>query len=227
MRSTVAMKAMMAITGLLLIAFLIAHMAGNLKLLLPDHGEEFNAYSHWLREFGYPALPHKSFLWAFRIVLLAAVVLHFVAAITLRRRAYRNTGSMGSRYARARRMEPSFAARTMLWGGIIIILFVIMHLLQFTAEVLRFGYWNVHSLPPFDRVVAGFSEWYVVLAYAIAMAAVCLHISHGFYSAFASLGGSVSKKVRRVLKTLSWIVAGVLFVGFMIAPVLILMGVIK
>ena len=125
-------------------------------------------------------------------------------------------------------MEKSYAARTMIWGGIIIVLFLVMHILQYTAQVLRFGYSDgVTDLAPFDRVLAGFGEWWVVLAYAVAMIAVCMHISHGFYSAFVTLGANTSKGSRKVLKALGNIVAGLLFVGFMLPPVLILIGVIS
>lgn len=215
----------MALSGLVLIAFLLAHMVGNLKMLLPDNGLEFNEYSHWLRELGYPALPHSVFLWIFRIVLLAAVILHMWSAFKLRGRARKSVGS--SRYANTRRMEHSYAARTMMWGGIIMVLFIVMHILQYTAQVLRFGYdAGVTNLAPYDRVLAGFGEWWVVLVYAISMAAVCLHISHGFHSAFTTLGANTSKGARKLLKTLAGIIAGLLFVGFMLPPVLILIGVI-
>ncbi|XSS53574.1 succinate dehydrogenase cytochrome b subunit [Propionibacteriaceae bacterium Y1923] len=215
----------MAITGLILVAFLLAHMFGNFKMLLPDDGLEFNEYSHWLRTLLYPALPEGVFLWLFRIVLLASVILHMWSAFKLRNRARQSAGSV--RYARSRRMERSYAARTMIWGGIIIVLFVVMHILQYTAEVLRFGYdEGVTTLAPYDRVLAGFSEWWVVLAYAIAMIAVCMHVAHGFHSAFTTLGANTSKGARKLLKALANIVAGLLFVGFMIPPVLILIGVI-
>ncbi|WP_407928982.1 succinate dehydrogenase cytochrome b subunit [Aestuariimicrobium ganziense] len=215
----------MAVTGLLLIGFLLMHMFGNFKMLIPDDGKEFNEYSHWLREFGYPALPHKLFLWIFRIVLLSAAVLHIWSAAKLRLRANANAG--GKRYRSQKFMEKSYAARTMIWGGILILLFVIIHILQYTAEVLRFGYDNPdRSLAPFDRVLAGFSEWWVVLFYAIAMVAVCMHVLHGFWSAFATLGANASAGARKVLKTLAWIAAALLYVGFMIPPVLILFGVI-
>lgn len=215
----------MAVTGLLLIGFLLAHLFGNLKMLIPDDGKEFNDYSHWLRDFLYPALPHKFFLWIFRIVLLAAVVFHMVAAFKLRARARRNLGA--SRYAVKRTMEKSYSARTMIWGGIIIVLFVVFHLLQYTAQVITVGYPNgAKTLEPFDRVLAGFSVWWVVLFYAIAMIAVCMHVWHGFYSAFATLGANTSANARRVLKLCAHIVSIVLYVGFMLPPVLILFGVI-
>ncbi len=216
----------MAITGLIIIGFLLMHMFGNFKMLIPDGGKEFNEYSHFLRTFGYPALPHKWFLWLFRIFMITAAVLHIWSAVKLVGIKQAGRGS-GTRYVTKKNMESSFAARTMIWGGIIIVLFLIVHLLQYTAEVLRFGYADAaKSLEPFDRVLAGFSQWWVVLFYAIAMLAVCVHIYHGFWSAFATLGANVSGKARSVLKTCAMLIAALLFVGFMVPPVLILAGVI-
>lgn len=215
----------MAVTGLILILFLLAHMFGNLKLLFNDGGAEFNEYSHLLRRLFYPALPPMLFLWCFRILLLLSVILHMWSAYKLTVRRYSNVG--GGRYATKKNLEKSYAARTMIWGGIIIVLFVILHLLQFTAQVIRVNYpGGATSILPYDRAIDAFKIWWVVVAYLIAMLAVCLHVSHGFYSAFTTLGANTSIKARSVLRGLSWLVAAVIFIGFMIPPVLILSGVI-
>lgn len=215
----------MAVTGLCLIGFLLMHMFGNTKLLLPDNGQEFNDYSHYLRHFLYPVIPAFWFLWAFRVFMLACVTLHMWSAAQLTGRKRRSVGR--ARYANKKNVESSFAARTMIWSGIILLLGLVMHLLQYTAQVLRVGYpQGVTSLDPFHRVLAGFGQWWVVLAYAIFMVAVCLHVYHGCGSAFMTLGANVSAKARRVLKGLSAIIAVLLFVGFMTPPVLILSGVI-
>lgn len=224
MRSTVAMKAVMAITGLVLVAFLLAHMFGNTKLLINDHGEEFNAYSHMLRRIFYPALPVKSFLWAFRTFLIICTVLHMWSAFKLSGRRRRAVG--GQRYSVQQRMESSFAARTMIYGGSLMLLLLIFHLLEFTAQVVKINYGGAAQLDPYSRVTHAFSEWWVVLIYLVFMLSVCLHISHGFFSAFTTLGGATTVKSRRVLKALSHLVAGLLLVGFMVPPVLILFGVI-
>jgi len=219
------MKAIMAVTGLCLIGFLLMHMFGNTKLLLPDNGAEFNEYSHYLRQFLYPIVPPMWFLWAFRIFLLAAIVLHMWSAAQLAGRKQRNVG--GARYANKKNMESSFAARTMLWSGIILVLGLVLHLLHYTAQVLRPGYPDgAADLSPYARVIAGFTLWWVVLAYLVFMIAVCLHIYHGCASAFVTLGANVSAGSRKLLKTLSAIIAVLLFIGFMVPPVMILTGVI-
>lgn len=224
LRSTVAMKTVMALTGLVLVAFLLAHMVGNLKLLINDNGEEFNAYSHLLRRLFYPALPRMSFLWAFRIFLLICMVLHMWSAFKLSGRRRRNVG--GQRYSVKRRMESSFAARTMIIGGMVLLVGLVFHLLQFTAQVVKINYGGASQLDPYSRVVHAFNEWWVVLLYLIFMLAVCTHISHGFYSAFTTLGANTSVKARKVLKGLSHLVSLLLLIGFMTPPVLVLCGVI-
>lgn len=224
-RSTVAMKAIMAVTGLCLIGFLLMHMFGNTKLLLPDNGAEFNEYSNYLRHFLYPIMPPMVFLWAFRVFLLVCIGLHMWSAAQLTGRKKRSTG--GARYANKKNMESSFAARTMIWSGIILILGLVLHLLQYTAQVLRIGYPDgVTTLAPYDRVLNGFHIWWVVLAYAIFMLAVCTHVFHGCASAFFTLGANTSKQARKVLKSLSGIISVLLFLGFMTPPVLLLLKVV-
>lgn len=216
----------MAVTGLFLIAFLLMHMFGNFKLLMG--AEAFDHYSHFLREFLYPIFPKMVFLWLFRIALLASVVLHIWSAtrLTLRKRA---AVGGGDRYVTKKAMEPSYAARTMIWGGILIVLFLVLHILQYTAQVIRIGYAVPGELleSPYARVMAGFSAWWVVAFYGIAMLAVCMHLWHGFYSAFTTLGANVSSKSRSVLKGCAYAVSVFMYIGFMIPPVLVLLGVIS
>lgn len=208
----------MAITGLFLVLFLCFHAFGNLKLFASK--EDFNLYAESLRSFLYPILPHRFFLWCFRIVLLACAVLHIWAARWLTLRNYKTGGR--TKYVKRRYMEGSFAARTMIWSGILLLLFVIFHLLQFTTQTITVGYEN-HAAPA-DRVILAFQEWWVVLIYAVAMLAVCTHIWHGFYAAFMTLGANVGPGARRVLKICASIVSVLLFVGFMVTPFAILFG---
>ncbi|OYN90072.1 succinate dehydrogenase [Parenemella sanctibonifatiensis] len=218
-RSSVAMKALMAITGLILIGFLLGHMAGNLKALAGQ--DAFNEYSHHLRVFLYPILPEKAFLWTIRIVLLAAVLLHMYSAAVL---SGRLTKRRGPAYQHKARVQQSYASRTMRWGGVIIALFVIFHLLHFTAEIITPGF--EAPTDPFSRVIGSFGLWWVFVIYLIAMVAVCLHVQHGFWSAFATLGANVSPGARRIITTCAWVCAALLFIGFLIPPTLILTGVI-
>ena len=128
------------------------HMFGNLKLLIDF--AEFDEYAHALRYFLYPILPPFFFLWVFRISLIVAVVAHIASAAKLTMAHYDATGR--ARYVKRRYQQGRFAARTMIWGGIIIATFLIFHLLQFTAQVITVGYTD--SAPPHARVVMGFSH---------------------------------------------------------------------
>jgi succinate dehydrogenase/fumarate reductase cytochrome b subunit (b558 family) len=129
-QSTIGKKAIMAVTGLVMVLFLVLHMLGNLKIFFGPH--DFDAYASWLRGIGEPVLHGVWFLWIQRAVLLVAVVLHIVCAAQLSKRdlAARPTG-----YAHGQRPQASFATRTMRWGGVILALFIIWHLLDLTAGV--------------------------------------------------------------------------------------------
>ena len=164
----------MAVTGLILILFLLMHMFGNLKLLASN--EEFNRYAGFLRTILNPILPGESFLWIFRIFMLLAIVLHIWSAIRVNKQRNIGTGGAG-RYSVKKNLSPenTYAARTMFWGGWIIFLFLILHLLQFTISP------DLLNNPPTDAagragmVLTAFSHWWFVLIYLIAMIAVCMH----------------------------------------------------
>jgi succinate dehydrogenase / fumarate reductase cytochrome b subunit len=225
------MKALMAVTGLIMIGFLLMHMYGNLKMFMGP--EAFNHYAHWLKfdphaEGGsadvilYPLIPNGWFIWIFRFVLLAAIVLHIYSAATLWRRA---KVANPSAYQAKKALAQTYSARTMRWGGIILAGFLVFHLLQFTALVLRTGF--EADAAPYDAVVASFSQWWVVIAYALWLVAVCMHVRHGFWSAFTTLGANTSPKARAVLNGCAWIVAILLYIGFMIMPLAVVFKVIS
>ncbi len=219
-----ALKALMAVSGLILIGYLIAHMYGNLKVFAGQ--ASFDEYAHHLREIGEPLLPHTGLLWIIRVVLLASVIAHTYAAIVLWRRANAARGG-AKRYqsAKARRgLQRSYASFTLRWGGIIIILFVIYHLLHLTANVIAHG---GATASPYERVVNGFQIWWVVLAYTIAMIAVGLHLRHGTWSALTTLGANTSPAARRRINLLAYALSAVVTIGFLLPPYAILMGLVK
>jgi len=214
----------MAVTGLILITFLLMHMIGNLKMFLGQ--EHFNDYANWLKELVLtPFLPEGFFIWIFRAVLLACIVLHMYSAIVLWLRAKRATPST---YEARRRLAQTYSARTMRWGGVILAGLVIWHLLQFTIIPNTFTpaaattYKGGHD--PFTMVLITFQSPLFVALYAVWMAVVCLHIRHGFWSAFTTLGANTSLKAQAVLNACAWFVAALLFCGFMIMPVADLLG---
>ncbi|MEU2183476.1 succinate dehydrogenase cytochrome b subunit [Streptomyces thermolilacinus] len=215
--STVGKKAVMAVSGLILLGYLVAHVMGNLKVFFgPD---EFNAYGHWLRTMGAPVLHHGWALWLVRVVLLAAVVAHGVSAYQLTRL---DRKARPVRYVHKRR-RASYATRTMRWGGVIIALFVVWHLLDLTTLTV-----NENAQPghPYENVVATFSTWYGNVIYLVAMLAVGLHIRHGFWSAAQTLGAGSARR-DRALKAAANTLALVLTAGFVAVPVAVMTGVVS
>ena len=215
------MKALMAVTGLIMIGFLLMHMYGNLKVFLG--AEAFDHYAHWLKgDILYPLIPSGWFIWIFRAFMLAAIVLHAASAVHLWRKA---NAARGSSYVTTNRLQQSYAARTMRWGGVILVGFLVFHLLQFTAQVVTTGFRA--GSEPYDMVIASFSQWWVTLVYLVWVAIVCLHVRHGVWSALTTLGANTSAKARSFLNGLAWVIAIVLFVGFMIMPLAVQFGWVK
>jgi succinate dehydrogenase / fumarate reductase cytochrome b subunit len=211
----------MAVTGLILIGYLVAHMYGNLKIFAGE--QAFNDYAHHLRTLGEPILPYSGALWVIRVVLIVGVLAHMYAAFSLWGRAHRARG--GTRRYRSNRsrkgVQRTYASFTLRWGGVVILLFVIYHLLHLTWNTIHPG---GAAAEPFDRVVNGFQIWSVVLVYTIAMIAVGFHLRHGMWSALTTLGANTSSLARQRLNILAYAVAGVLTVGFLLPPFAILFG---
>jgi len=181
--TSIGKKAVMAVTGFILVGFVILHMLGNLKIYLgPEH---FDAYAAFLREMGEPLLLREQALWMVRLVLLVAVVLHVVAAVELTQMSRR---ARPIPYRQKDAIAASYAARTMRWGGAILFLFIVYHLLHFTAG--RVGYQPGEFRPGavYQNVVTGFRVWYVSAFYLVAQLALGLHLFHGIWSAFQTLG---------------------------------------
>ncbi|PYC69781.1 succinate dehydrogenase [Streptomyces tateyamensis] len=220
-RSTVGKKAAMAVSGLVLLAYLVAHMLGNLKIFFG--AGELNGYAAWLRTIGRPFLGHEWFLWMARTVLLAAVLVHGTAAYQLSRRdlAARPTGY---RHTRAR---ASYATRTMRWGGVILGLFIVWHILDLTTLTVNSRAEQGH---PYQNVVASFHTWYSGWIYCLAMLALGLHIRHGFWSAAQTLGLNSqhgNPRRDRVLKLAANALALLLTAGFLSVPIAVMTGAVK
>ena len=195
----------MAVTGLIGVGFVIGHMSGNLLAFAgPD---EINAYAHFLKSTG-------ELLWILRAVLIVAVILHIVAAVQLTRqnRAARPVG-----YAQREPQVSTWAARTMRWGGVLLLIFIVLHILHFTTGDWRpsgtFSRTDVYS-----NIVLSFRIWWVTLFYVVAMIALFLHLYHGAWSSVRSLGMS-QPSARPLHRTVALGVAVLLWVGFTIVPV--------
>ena len=203
------LKIVMALTGAVMLLYLVLHMLGNLKIFFGE--QALDTYAHWLRLIGEPALPGGGMLWIVRVVLLVSVVAHIVAATILARRA---RVARPVKYAHRSPVSTSYASRTMRWGGVIILLFVIYHVLDLTTGTL-----NPNGVPGavYDNVVADFSRWYLTLAYTVAMVALGFHLRHGIWSALQTLD-----QVR--YKAIALAFAAILTAGFLAVPFAVQVG---
>jgi succinate dehydrogenase / fumarate reductase cytochrome b subunit len=211
-------KVVMAVTGCVLVGFVIAHMLGNLKVFSgPD---EINAYSRFLREIGSPELAYGQLLWLVRSVLLICVAFHITAAVQLSRMSWaaRPVG-----YQVKRDIETTFAARLMRWGGVLLVAFIVFHLLHLTAGAVAFRTGQFQDLAVYQNVVAAFAVWPVSLFYVVAMGALCLHLYHGIWSMLQTLGWNTARN-QATLKNASRAIAIVVFLGFSSVPVSVLAG---
>ncbi len=221
-RTTIALKILMALTGLVFVGYLFLHMYGNLKALSGE--EAFNTYAEHLRTFGEPILPYGGLLWIVRVVLIVSLVGHGYAAFSLWARA---GNARRTKYAAART-----ALRTawMRWGGVFLLLFLVWHLLHFTIIKISpnpdaTGPNVVNN--PYELVVASFQVPWMTLIYLLAMGALFLHLMHGVFSAAQTLGWTDSPAAYRRAKLAGWATAVVIAGGFCIPPLAILFGLIK
>jgi succinate dehydrogenase / fumarate reductase cytochrome b subunit len=216
--SVIGKKVVMAVTGGVLILFVIAHMVGNLKIF--SGPEEINAYSHFLREVGWPELAYGQLLWIVRSVLLLCAILHITAAtqLTLINRQARPVG-----YESRKNLETTWGAVTMRWGGVLLAVFIVLHLFHFTGGMVGFQPGQFEHLMVYQNVVAGFSNVPIALFYIIAMGALCLHLDHGIWSMLQTLGW-VNLDNTKSLRTVSRILALIIFAGFISVPISVLAG---
>ncbi len=216
--SSLGKKTVMAVSGLIMLAYLVVHMLGNLKIFFGS--DEFNGYAHWLRTLGEPFLHHEWALWIVRVVLVAAVVAHATAAYQLSRRDIK---ARPTPYAHRKR-RASYATRTMRWGGVILGLFIVWHILDLTTGTVHPG--GFQAGHPYQNVIDTFSTWYGNVIYIVAVLALGLHIRHGFWSAAQTLGAG-SRTRDRALRATANVLALLLTVGFVSVPVAVMTGVVS
>jgi succinate dehydrogenase / fumarate reductase cytochrome b subunit len=213
LRSSIGRKVVMAVTGAILLGFVLGHMIGNLTVYIGP--EAINGYGVFLREF-----LHGWALWVVRGVLLAAVILHIWSAtsLTLTSRKARPVA-----YARMEWRESTYASRTMRWSGVLIFVFVVYHLMHFT-----FG--NAHPSfiegDVYHNFIAGFRSVPVSIAYIVAMVLLGLHMRHGFWSMFQTLGVSHPRYIA-MAKAGASIFAAVIVLGNISFPLAVLSGVLR
>ena len=217
-RSAVGKKVVMGLTGLLLFAWLLVHMAGNLKVFLG--AEHFNEYAHWIRAMGAPAVPPGGVLWVNRLVLLLAVGLHILSAVQLTRM---NRAARPEPYLKLRSVQAGFAQRTMIYTGILVALYIVYHLLHLTVGVAHHDF---DPADPYGNLVAGFQIWPVAAVYIAANLLLGFHLYHGLWSMFQSLGWNHERynAWRRVFAVVFCLV---LTAGFLSVPIAVLTGLVS
>lgn len=218
-QSTVGKKIAMAVTGVILIGFVVVHMLGNLKVY--QGAEAFNHYAEGLRTLGEPFFGYSQLLWILRVILLVAVIIHIAAAVQLVLRS-RRARAVGYRKYQGD-MVFSYASRTMQWGGIIILLFVIYHLLHMT-----FGNAHPDFIPgdAYHNFVIGFRSWPVSIAYILAMIPLGFHLYHGFWSMLQTFGAT-NPKLNHVRRPLAAALALAVVLGNISFPVAVLTGIVS
>jgi len=211
--SSIGKKVVMALTGVILVVYVVGHMFGNLQVYLGP--EALNAYGAFLR-----SVLHGSAIWIVRAIMLVAAVLHIWAAwsLTLESRRARPLG-----YGEQRWKESTYASRTMRWGGVIILLFVIFHILNLTTGTVHPSF--VHG-DIYHNFVTGFQNVPASIVYMIAMVALALHLRHGVWSMFQTLGVSHPRYIA-MAHVLAWFTAVIVLVGNLSFPIMVLAGVIR
>ncbi len=221
MRTSIGRKLLMAGASLILFAYIVAHLAGNLKIFLGE--DSFNHYAEWLRVAGSPLFPDEGVLWLARVVLLAALGVHVLAYVDLwlRKRKARTVG-----YKKFDPQVFSWTSRAMAWGGIAIFAFVIFHILHLTTGhvepdlAYQFEYGN-----PYQNAIAGFKVWWVTVFYAVGVIALGMHLYHGLWSALQTFGIN-NPKYNRYRRPTAGVIAILITVGYLSIPLGVMMGVI-
>lgn len=216
--TTVGKKILMAVTGVVYVGFVIGHMLGNLKVY--QGRAHFNQYAEGLRTIGAPFFGSGQLLWIARIILIISIFIHITLAaqLTLRSRAARTVG-----YARYDSLVFSYASRTMLWGGIIILLFIVYHLLHFT-----FGSVHPSFIPgdAYHNFITGFQQWPVSIIYIAAMIPLGFHLYHGVWSALQTFGAN-NPRYNRLRRPLAGALALIVVLANISFPLAVLAGVLR
>jgi len=210
--STNGKKVVMAITGAIMFLFVIGHLIGNLQIY--EGPGPYNAYAKLLRV-------EPLLLWVVRLILIAAVILHMIASLQL---ALRKSSARPVGYAKKESIASSYASRTMYWSGPIILAFLIFHLLHLTAGVIEPQLF--HEGDVYGNVVAGFQIPYISAWYIFSMVLLGLHLRHGVWSMFQSVGFNHPRHTP-ILKKTAFVFAWAITLGYISIPVAVLAGWVK
>lgn len=214
--SSIGKKVIVAITGLILAGYVVLHALGNLKALQGDGGSgeaPIDRYAEWLRTIGEPALPHETFVWALRAFLIAALVLHIAAITTLTKR---NRAARPAGYQSPPRIQRSLSSRTMMLSGLVLLVFIVFHILQFTSRTIQIT--PIHEGTVYANVYGVFEKWYFALFYIGVMVLLGLHMRHALWSITQTAGWDKPNR-NATFRGLASGVAAVVTVAFIAVPV--------
>ncbi len=213
--SSVFKKIVMAVSGIIMVLFLIAHMVGNLHVF--QGATSFNSYSEWLRTVGEPAVPYRTVLTIIEIVLAVSVIAHIWSAVSLWRQAKR---ARPQGYVTKKSVAQTYASRTMRWGGVIVALFIVYHILDLT-----FGVANPDGSDstPYSRLVASFQNPFATAVYVIALVLLGMHLRHGIWSATQTLGQS-NRRRERTVNVFAIVFSTLLIAGYLVIPAAVVFG---
>ncbi|MHB8303788.1 MAG: succinate dehydrogenase cytochrome b subunit [Acidobacteriaceae bacterium] len=212
-QSTNGKKVVMSVTGAMMFLFVVGHLLGNLQIF--EGPAKINAYAHFLHTIG-------ELLWIVRLTLIVAIILHITATVQL---ALRNKNARPIGYSRKQAINSSYASRTMYWSGPIVLAFIIFHLLQFTAGYIhpeaRFIEGDVYH-----NLVSGFQVWWVSAWYVFAITLLGIHLRHGLWSMFQSVGLAHPRHTP-LLKNAALAIATLIVLGYISIPISVLLGFVK
>ena len=211
--AAIGKKIVMGVTGLIGIGFVILHMAGN--LLSFRGAEAIDAYAHFLSSTG-------EALWILRTVLIVSVILHVIAAyqLTMQNRAARPVG-----YQNREPQVSTWAARTMRWGGVLLLIFIPLHVMHFTNPGWR-PQGTFVKAEVYTNIVTSFQVWWITLFYVLAMIALGLHLYHGAWSSVRSIGLS-QPSPRPLHRTIAMALSIIVWLGFTAVPIAVFAGIIR
>jgi succinate dehydrogenase / fumarate reductase cytochrome b subunit len=211
-KSTVGRKVLMAITGQLMVLFVIVHLLGNSSIFIGPDG--INAYAKHLHDLG-------PLVWVFRLVMLTFLVVHGIYGVIV---TLENSAASPTKYGVYRKLKVNFASDNMIWTGLLLLAFIIYHLLHFTARVTP-GMTLQNDIQGrfdvFSMVVSSFQHGIIALIYVVAMIVLFLHLFHGIQSFFQTMGWN-NDRSRPVISTVGRVIAVVFLLGYSSIPIVIL-----
>jgi succinate dehydrogenase / fumarate reductase, cytochrome b subunit len=214
LQSSILSKVVMAVTGVVLVLFILGHMAGNLQMWIG--ADQMNTYAHFLQSLG-------EILWLIRLVLVLCAVLHVITSIRLK---FLNMSSRPDRYAMKKWVKAGLTSRTMLWTGSFVFVFIVYHLMHYTLRTTNPEYYKLTAAGWHDvyrMVVLSYQNAAISVAYIVFMILLAFHLNHAISSAFQTLGINHAK-YNGFITALGPVLSIILAIGFCSIPLGVLAG---